>query len=310
MRTSIRIGTRGSALALQQTRAVIDRLVAACPGLEAESMVFKTKGDKILDVPLAKIGDKGLFVKELEEALLDGRIDLAVHSVKDLPSQLPAGLILRTLTEREDPRDVLVARNGLTLSTLPEKAVIATSSLRRGAQLRHWRPDLNIVPLRGNLDTRLRKLETERLDGIVVAAAGMIRMGWQVRISEIIPPEICLPAVGQGALGVELRADDLATQALLQPLVSMATEAAVSAERSFLGHLEGGCQVPIAAWAAVEEQTIHLRGMLSTVDGATLLRGERWGPADAPDRLGAALADELLARGGDVILRGREDVVG
>jgi len=304
MPTSIRIGTRGSALALQQTRLVMDRLLAVRPGLAVESIVVKTKGDRILDVPLAKIGDKGLFVKELEEALLDGHIDLAVHSVKDLPSQLPAGLILRMLTEREDPRDVLVARDGLILATLPEKATIATSSLRRGAQLRHWRPDLTIVALRGNLDTRLRKLETEGLDGIVVAAAGLIRMGWEMRISEIIPPDICLPAVGQGALGVEMRADDPTTQALLQPLASRTTEVAVSAERSFLACLQGGCQVPIAAWATIEGEKIHLRGMLSTVDGVTLLRGERWGPTDAPERLGAELATELLARGGDVILQG------
>ncbi|MBI3327470.1 MAG: hydroxymethylbilane synthase [Nitrospinae bacterium] len=303
MHTSIRLGTRGSALALQQTQAVVDRLKAAWPAMTVEIIVFKTKGDKILDVPLAKIGDKGLFVKELEDALLSGRIDLAVHSVKDLPSRLPDGLIIGVIPEREDPRDALVARDGLTLATLPEKSVIGTSSLRRRAQLLHWRPDLDIVPLRGNIDTRLRKLETEGLDGIVIAAAGLLRMGWEARISQVIPPEICLPAVGQGALGIEIRADDVATHALLQPLASPAAVAAVGAERSFLAHLEGGCQVPIAAWATVEGAAIHLHGMLSTVDGLTLLRGERRGAVEAPERVGGELAAELLVRGGDAILR-------
>ncbi|MBI3329778.1 MAG: hydroxymethylbilane synthase [Nitrospinae bacterium] len=303
MHISVRIGTRGSLLALQQTQVVVACLKAAWPDLPVETVRFRTKGDKILDVPLAKIGDKGLFVKELEDALLDGRIDLAVHSVKDLPSQLPKGLIIVIIPEREDPRDALVARGSLTLATLPEKAVIGTSSLRRRAQLLHWRPDLDIVSLRGNIDTRLRKLETENLDGVVMAAAGLIRMGWEARISEIIPPEICLPAVGQGALGIEVRADDVATHALLHPFASPATDVAVRAERSFLAHLQGGCQVPIAAWATVEGGDIYLRGMLSTVDGVILLRAERRGTADAPERLGAELADELLRRGGAVILR-------
>lgn len=302
MRKAIRLGTRGSALALQQAQVVVGYLMAAWPDLAIETMVFRTKGDKILDVPLAKIGDKGLFVKELEEALLDGHIDLAVHSVKDLPSQLPEKLIIGMIPEREDPRDALVAQDGLTLATLPKQAVIGTSSLRRRAQLLHWRPDLDIVSLRGNIDTRLRKLETEGLDGIVVAVAGLIRMGWEARINEIIPPEICLPAVGQGALGIEIRADDGATQSLLQPLASRATEVAVRTERSFLAHLQGGCQVPIAAWATVEGDEIYLRGMLSTVDGVTLVRGERRGTSDGPEILGEELAAELLGRGGEVIL--------
>jgi hydroxymethylbilane synthase len=303
MPRSIRIGTRGSALALQQTQIAVALLKAAWPDLTVDVIEIRTAGDRIQDVPLAKIGDKGLFVKEIEEALLDGRIDWAVHSVKDLPSELPKGLSVGMLAARIDPRDVLVARHGLRLATLPEKAVIGTSSLRRRAQLLHWRPDLDIVPVRGNVDTRLRKLETEGLDGIVVAAAGLMRMGWDARISDIIPPEICLPAVGQGALGVEMRSDDVATQALFGPLTSPAAQAAVTAERSFLAHLQGGCQVPIAAWATAEEGRLWLRGMISDVDGLTLLRGERWGMPYAPEQLGEELAEELLRCGGDAILR-------
>jgi hydroxymethylbilane synthase len=303
MPRSIRIGTRGSALALQQTHLVVELLNTAWPAVTAEIVRLKTTGDNILDVPLAKIGAKGLFVKEIEEALLDGRIDWAVHSVKDLPSELAAGLSVAMIAAREDPRDALVARGGLTLATLPSPARLGTSSLRRSAQLRHWRPDLTIVPIRGNVDTRLRKLESEGLDGIVVAAAGLIRLGWEARISEIIPPEVCLPAVGQGAIGVEMRSDDAAAQALFQPLTSAATQAAVTAERSFLAHLQGGCQVPIAAWASVEDGKIFLRGVMSTVDGGTLLRGERGGALEAPERLGAELAEELLRHGGDAILQ-------
>lgn len=303
MAMSVRIGTRGSMLALQQTQVVVDRLQAAWPELAVETIRYRTKGDRVVDVPLAKIGDKGLFVKELEEALLAGHIDLAVHSVKDLPSQLPQGLSIRLVLEREDPRDVLVARDGLRLATLPEKAIIGTSSLRRRAQLLHWRPDLTIVPLRGNVDTRLRKLETERLDGIVVAAAGLVRMSWGARISEIIPPDICLPAVGQGALGAEVRAEDAAIQTLLQPLACQATEVAVRAERTFLERLQGGCQVPAAAYATIERGTVCLRGMLSSVDGARLLRGERYGAVETPEGVGVELAEELLSRGGDAILK-------
>jgi hydroxymethylbilane synthase len=300
---SIRIGTRGSALALQQTQITVALLKAAWPDLTVDIIEIRTTGDRIQDVPLAKIGDKGLFVKEIEEALLNGRIDWAVHSVKDLPSELPKELSVGILAARSDPRDVLVARQGLTLSTLPEKAVLGTSSLRRRAQLLHWRPDLDIVPLRGNVDTRLRKLETEGLDGIIVAAAGLLRMGWAARISDVIPPEICLPAVGQGALGVEMRRDDMAAQDLFQPLTSAVTQATVTAERSFLAHLQGGCQVPIAAWAIAEEERLYLRGMISDINGLTLLRGERWGVLHAPEQLGEDLAEALLRRGGDAVLR-------
>jgi hydroxymethylbilane synthase len=303
MARSIRIGTRGSALALQQTQITVALLKAAWPDLTVDIIEIRTTGDRIQDVPLAKIGDKGLFVKEIEEALLNGLIDWAVHSVKDLPSELPKGLSVCMLAARSDPRDVLVARQGLTLSTLPEKAVLGTSSLRRRAQLLHWRPDLVIVPLRGNVDTRLRKLEAEGLDGIIVAAAGLLRMGWAARISAVIPPEICLPAVGQGALGVEMRHDDMEAQALFQPLISPVTQATVTAERSFLAHLQGGCQVPIAAWAIAEEDRLYLRGMISDINGLTLLRGERWGVLHAPEQLGQDLAEALLRRGGDAILR-------
>jgi hydroxymethylbilane synthase len=303
MSRSLRIGTRGSALAIQQTQIAVDALHAAWPDLSVDVMHIRTTGDRIQDVPLAKIGDKGLFVKEIEEALLDGRIDWAVHSVKDLPSELPNGLRVGTLAARSDPRDALVARHGLNLATLPENAVIGTSSLRRRAQLLHWRPDLAIVPVRGNVDTRLRKLETDGLDGIVVAAAGLVRMGWEGRISDIIPPEISLPAVGQGALGVEMRSDDEEAHTLFQPLTCTATQAAVTAERTFLARLQGGCQVPIAAWATVDDSRLCLRGMISDIDGLTLLQGERWGLVHAPEQVGTVLAEELLQRGGEAILR-------
>jgi len=303
MSRSLRIGTRGSALAIQQTQIAVDALHAAWPNLSVDVMHIRTTGDRIQDVPLAKIGDKGLFVKEIEEALLDGRIDWAVHSVKDLPSELPNGLSVGTLAARSDPRDALVARHGLNLATLPENAVIGTSSLRRRAQLLHWRPDLAIVPVRGNVDTRLRKLETDGLDGIVVAAAGLVRMGWEGRISDIIPQEISLPAVGQGALGVEMRSDDEEAHTLFQPLTCTATQAAVTAERTFLARLQGGCQVPIAAWATVDDSRLCLRGMISDMDGLTLLQGERWGLVHAPEQVGTVLAEELLQRGGEAILR-------
>ena len=303
MPRTIRIGTRGSTLALQQTQVAVNLLKATWPDLRAEIIEIRTTGDRIQDVPLTKIGDKGLFVKEIEEALLDGRIDWAVHSVKDLPSQLPEGLVVGMIAERADPRDALVARRSVTLATLPEKAVIGTSSLRRRAQLLHWRPDLRIVPVRGNVDTRLRKLESEGLDAIVVAVAGLLRLGWADRISDIIPPEICLPAVGQGALGVEMRRDDQGARRLFQPLTSPAIQAAVTAERSFLAHLEGGCQVPIAAWSTVEGDELLLRGMLSDVDGSTLLRADQRGAIQAPEQLGFVLAEDLLQRGGKAILR-------
>jgi hydroxymethylbilane synthase len=303
MSRSLRIGTRGSALALQQTQIVVDAVHAAWPDLSVDVMHIRTTGDRIQDVPLAKIGDKGLFVKEIEEALLNGRIDWAVHSVKDLPSELPSGLSVGTLAARSDPRDALVARHGLNLATLPENAVIGTSSLRRRAQLLHWRPDLVIVPVRGNVDTRLRKLETDGLDAIVVAAAGLVRMGWEGRISDIIPPEISLPAVGQGALGVEMRSDDEEAHTLFQPLTCTATQAAVTAERTFLARLQGGCQVPIAAWATVDDSRLCLRGMISDIDGLTLLQGERWGLVHASEQVGTVLAEELLQRGGEAILR-------
>jgi hydroxymethylbilane synthase len=282
---------------------VVDALRTAWPDLRVHVRHISTTGDRVQSVPLAKIGDKGLFVKEIEEALLDDRIDWAVHSVKDLPSELPDGLRVSMVAARSDPRDALVARPGLHLATLPENSVIGTSSLRRRAQLLHWRPDLAIVPVRGNVETRLRKLETEGLDGIVLAAAGLMRLGWEGRISDIIPPEISLPAVGQGALGVEMRSADEEARSLFQPLTCATTEAAVTAERTFLACLQGGCQVPIAAWATVDDSRLYLRGMISDMDGLTLLRGERGGMVHAPEQVGAALAKELLQRGGEAILR-------
>ncbi|MDF2927614.1 MAG: HemC [Paenibacillaceae bacterium] len=247
------VGSRQSALALTQTGYVIDWLTAAsiAHGLECRFEVKKivTKGDRILDVSLSKVGGKGLFVKEIEQALLDGEIDLAVHSMKDMPSELPEGLVIGAVPKREDPRDCLVTRNGGGLAAIPPGGRVGTSSLRRACQLRAARPDLAIETLRGNIDSRLRKLETEGLDGIVLAAAGLHRMNWSNRISAYLPPEICLPAVGQGALAVECRGNDSFVLELLRRIHHEETGRAAAAERSFLHTLQGGCQVPIGAYA-------------------------------------------------------------
>ena len=296
------IGTRGSALALWQAEWVKTQLLAAHEKLTVELEVIKTTGDKILDVPLAKVGGKGLFVKEIEEALLEGRADLAVHSVKDMPAELPLGLHLAAMPNREDPRDALISRNGATLDKLPHGARLGTSSLRRAAQLLHLRPDLRIETLRGNVDTRLRKLESEGFDAIVLAAAGLKRMELSHVISEYLEPERVLPAVGQGALGIETRTEDVFTNQMVATLAHEQTMIMVRAERAFLKRLEGGCQVPIGAHATMDGETLILTGMVADLKGLRLIRRELRGDPQQPEVVGGKLAEEILQSGGAEIL--------
>lgn len=304
------VGSRQSSLALTQTQQVIEHLQRICEdeGIEAEFEIKKivTKGDRILDVTLSKVGGKGLFVKEIEQAMLNGEIDIAVHSMKDMPSELPEGLVIGAVTVREDPRDCLVTRDGLTFAELPQQAKVGTSSLRRSSQLMAARPDLRIEWIRGNIDTRLRKLEEEGFDAIVLAAAGLRRMGWESRISDILSPESCIPAVGQGALGLECRADDEEVRRLLSLYNDRATELAVTAERAFLRRLNGGCQIPLGAYAEIvgEENgqpILKLISMVGTRDGSRLLKCERTG--SDPQQLGLEAAEQLLAQGADEILQ-------
>ena len=283
---------------MRQTNWVVGELKSLDPGFCVEVRVIKTKGDKILDVPLAKIGDKGLFVKELEAALLNGEIDFAVHSAKDLPTEVPDGLCIAAIPERVDPSDVLIS-SGLGLVDLPPGAKIGSSSLRRRAQLHNFRADLEICDLRGNLDTRLRKLETGEFDAIVLAYAGLYRMGWADRVTEKIPIDICLPAVGQGALAIEARKDDEVVS-ILQGLDHADSRAAVTAERSLLRTLGGGCQVPIGALATVEDGKITLQGIVISIDGRSLVMGDASG--EDPESVGEKLARALLAGGAEKIL--------
>ncbi|MFO7708764.1 MAG: hydroxymethylbilane synthase [Desulfobacterales bacterium] len=296
------IGTRGSPLARWQAQWVRAALQERFPGTVVELNTIKTQGDKILNVPLAKVGGKGLFVKEIEEALLAGHVDIAVHSMKDMPADLPQGLAIGAVPERESPLDVLISRDGCGLIDLAPDSLVGTSSLRRAAQLRHRRPDLRVVPLRGNLDTRLRKLETEGLAAVVLAAAGVRRLGLAKRISEHLDPGLMLPAVGQGALCIEIRRGDPHIGPMVAPLDHPATRAAVSAERSFLRRLEGGCQVPIAGHATVDGETLRLTGLVAEVDGSALIRHALSGPARSAARLGAELAEVLLSSGADALL--------
>jgi len=297
------IGTRGSKLALWQAEWVHARLPELEPGLAVSLKRIKTSGDTILDTPLATIGGKGLFVKEIEEALLRGEIDLAVHSMKDVPTRLPSGLEILAIPEREDPRDVLIARNNVSLERLVSGSRIGTSSLRRQAQLLHYRPDLSVGILRGNLDTRLRKLDAGEYDGIILAAAGIKRLGWSDRVTEYLSPDICLPAIGQGALAIEGRADDGFVQAVVTRLDHPPTRMAVTAERALLERLEGGCQVPIAAHATITNGTVTLNALIAGVNGRRLVRDSVHGPMRDAHRLGIELAERLLALGGDEILK-------
>lgn len=301
----LNIGTRGSQLALWQAEWVRSEIRRIYPDCEVDLTVIKTRGDKILDVPLAKVGGKGLFVKEIEEALIEGRIDLAVHSMKDMPAELPAGLCIGPVPRRADPADVLISRSDAPLNELPAGACIGTSSLRRGAQLKHHRPDLKIVPLRGNLNTRLAKLDdpSRGLDAIVLAAAGVDRLGLSARITERLDSNVVLPAVAQGALCIEIRRGDRLTAALLGPLDHAPSRAAVRAERAFLHRLEGGCQVPIAGHATVAEGTLQISGLVADLGGTPLIKDTLIGPTAAAGPLGNGLAERLLDAGADRILR-------
>ncbi len=301
------IGSRGSKLALQQAEWVKTRLEERYKDLDVGLKKIKTTGDMILDVPLAQVGGKGLFVKEIEEALLRQEIDLAVHSMKDVPTFLPSGLHLGAITNREDPRDVFISRDGRPLKDLRQGARIGTSSLRRQAQLLNFRPDLQIVQLRGNLDTRLRKVaqssSDEGLDGIILAAAGLKRMGWLDRVTEYLLFEMSLPAVGQGALGIECRMGDATTNQKLKFLNHPETRCCVLAERAFLGRLEGGCQVPIAAHGRIENNYLHLDGLVASMDGRRLIRDSVQGPQEEAERLGVHLAEQLVSQGAEAILQ-------
>lgn len=302
MKQCIKIGTRGSKLALWQANWVKTELQRKHPSFVIDLVTVKTKGDKITDVPLAKVGGKGLFVKEIEEALLAGRIDLAVHSMKDMPSDIPTGLRIGAIPEREIPKDVLISRNGHSFSDLPEGARIGTSSLRRAAQFCHIRPDVEILPLRGNIDTRLKKLTTETLDAIVLAAAGVKRMNLEDRITEYLDETIMLPAVGQGALCIEIRENDPDIASIVKEMDHNKTRTAVMGERAFLRRLEGGCQVPIAAHGKIHEDTLTLTGLVATIDGATIIKETISGSETESEKLGLELANLLLSMGAKKIL--------
>lgn len=298
----LRIATRKSPLALWQAEHVKARLEALHPGLQVELVTFTTQGDKILDTPLAKIGGKGLFVKELEVALLDGRADIAVHSMKDVPMDFPEGLGLIAIGKREDPRDAFVSNCYTSLDELPHGSIVGTSSLRRQCQLRAQRPDLVIRDLRGNVNTRLAKLDAGDYDALILASAGLKRLGFHDRIRADIAPEASLPAVGQGALGIEARLNDSRAASLLAPLNDPDTASRVTAERAMNRRLQGGCQVPIAGYAELKGDTLHLRGLVGAVDGSEVLRDEISGPSQEAEALGIALADRLLAAGAGRIL--------
>ncbi len=303
MTRSLKIGTRGSKLALWQANWVRSAICGQHPDISVELVTIKTKGDKILDVPLAGVGGKGLFVKEIEEALLEKRVDLAVHSMKDMPADLPEGLCIGPVPERENAADVLISRNDTPFNQLPRGARIGTSSLRRSAQLKKARPDVAIVALRGNLDTRLRKLDDshEGLDAIVLAAAGVKRLGLEKRITERLDHKIMLPAVGQGSLCLEIRKDDRVSD-LLGFLDHPATRQAVLGERAFLHRLEGSCQVPIAAHGQTDSDQFHIEGLVADIDGRTVLRASAAGNPQDSEKVGAELAEHLLAMGANEIL--------
>ena len=298
----VRIATRKSALALWQAEFVKAELERFHADVRVELVPMSTQGDIILDTPLAKIGGKGLFVKELEQAMLDGRADIAVHSMKDVPVEFPEGLELYTICEREDPRDAFVSNNFANLNELPQGAIVGTSSLRRQCQIKALRPDLDIRDLRGNVNTRLGKLDDGQYDAIILAAAGLIRLKMSKRIADYIEPEVSLPANGQGAVGIECRIDDEVTKALLAPLEHTQTRIRVNAERSMNRYLEGGCQVPIGAYALVDGEQVHLRGLVGAVDGSEILRDEVTGHVNDAEELGIELAKKLLAQGADKIL--------
>src|SRR5512143_401426 len=302
MTERIRIATRESLLAVWQAEYVASALKALHPGVEVELVKMKSQGDSILDVPLAKIGGKGLFVKELEQGLLNGDADIAVHSLKDVPMELPEGLHVPVVCTREDPRDAFVSNKYKSIDELPVGAVVGTSSMRRQCQLLEKRPDLQINFLRGNVQTRLRKLDEGQYDAIILASAGLRRLGNEDRITAYIDPMFMLPAVGQGAIGIECRTDDDRINVMLMGPNDPKTHARVLAERAMNRRLQGGCQVPIAGFAELEHGVIVLHGLVGTPDGKTIIRGNISGYPENAEELGTVLADDLLARGADVIL--------
>ncbi|WP_432822155.1 hydroxymethylbilane synthase [Trichloromonas sp.] len=300
---TLRIGTRASQLALWQANWVKSELEKKHPGLEVTLTKIKTQGDKILDVPLAMVGGKGLFVKEIEEAMLRGEIDIAVHSMKDVPTIFPAGLALRCITEREDPRDIIILKPGFTsFRDLPQGARIGTSSLRRKAMLLHLRPDFQMVDIRGNVETRIRKLTEDNLDGVVLAAAGMNRLGFAKQISEYLPTSVSLPAIGQGALGIESRIADDEINALIDFFNHPETAAAVKGERAVLRRLEGGCQVPIGAFGEVKDGSLTLTGLVASIDGQKFLKKTVVCTPEEAEKSGISLADDLIIQGAGKIL--------
>ena len=303
MDNPIKIGTRGSKLALWQANWVKSVLKKKFPSTPIELIIIKTQGDKILDVPLAKVGGKGLFVKEIEQALLARRIDIAVHSMKDMPADIPQGLCIGAIPERENPLDVFISRNGAEFNDLTAGSVIGTSSLRRGAQLLYARPDIVIRSIRGNLDTRLKKLESEKFDALVLAAAGVKRLNLEHKITEYLDLDFMLPAIGQGALCIETRKDDEIVDPLVASLDHASTRAVVAGERAFLNRLEGGCQVPIAGHGRIKENQFTLTALVAEIDGTRVIKGEKAGPPSSSETIGIDLAEELLARGADKILK-------
>ncbi len=299
---TIKIATRKSPLAMWQAEFVRDALMALHPGLQVELVRMSTQGDKILDVPLAKVGGKGLFVKELELGMLAGDADIAVHSMKDVPVAFPEGLHLPVICARADARDAFVSNTYASIDDLPKGATVGTSSLRRECQLRTYRPDLLVLPLRGNVNTRLGKLDAGEFDAVILAAAGLKRLGFEQRIRSALTPEQSLPAIGQGAVGIETRTDDDEVDALIAPLRCADTWITVSAERALNQRLAGGCQVPIAGYAILEGDEIWLRGLVGRPDGSEMLRAEIRGKATDGEALGIAVAEGLLAQGADKIL--------
>jgi hydroxymethylbilane synthase len=307
MSNIIRIATRKSPLAMWQAEHVSALLTRLHPGLEIQIVGMTTKGDKILDAPLAKVGGKGLFVKELEQGMLEGTADIAVHSMKDVPVDFPDGLHLAVIMDREDPRDAFVSNRYADLASLPQGACVGTSSLRRQCQLADRRPDLRIEPLRGNVNTRLAKLDAGEYDAIILAAAGLMRLGFESRIRGRIAPEDSLPAIGQGAIGIECRSADPRTNDLIAPLHHRDTADRVLAERAMNARLHGGCQVPIAGHALIEGDRLILKGLVGTPDGSRILRAESEGPREDCEAIGRRVADALLAQGADEILSALQD---
>lgn len=303
MTNTVRIATRQSPLALWQAEFVKARLLQLNPDLNVELVKMVTKGDKILDTPLAKVGGKGLFVKELETGMLNGEADIAVHSMKDVPVEFPDGLMLAVICEREDPRDAFVSNHIDSIDALPQGAVVGTSSLRRQCQIRAWRPDLQIRDLRGNVNTRLSKLDNGDYDALILASAGLIRLGFQDRIKHPIDSTLCLPAIGQGAVGIECRVNDERILSLIEPLNHSETATCVKAERAMNHRLEGGCQVPIAGFAQLDNWNLTMRGLVGRPDGSEIIQGEVQGHADQAEQLGTQLADDLLSRGAKEILQ-------